>query len=72
MSRRRRPRWERKRARDAYPFVYTAKVKPTGRKGERCRIVGRAKVPEVVTVEFSDGGRFIVARRSLERAPVET
>lgn len=58
-----------KRGRDEYPFVWDRLAKPKGRKGHRCKIVGKGRVPELALVEFeSDGKPFYVVRAGLKRA----
>lgn len=58
---------QRRRRTDRGAFLYTGKGKHTKRVGERCRIVERSSVAEVVMVEFDDGGRYLVSRRALAR-----
>jgi hypothetical protein len=50
-----------------YPHVWTLSRRPAGRKGQRCRIIGKGKIPETCNVEFQDGRRFVVLRKGLEK-----
>lgn len=66
MGRRRTRRW--KKGGGEFPYVWTRLAKPKGRKGQRCKIIGKASVTDVVKVEFQDGREFYVARGGLQRA----
>jgi hypothetical protein len=53
-----------------WPHVWTRAARPVGRKDHRCRIVEGRRLPQgLVTIEFKTGGRFIVERSGLQKAP---
>lgn len=67
MNRRRRPKTD--EAKPAYPYTWTRGQKPTGRKGQPCRVLrrrGRGCPGGVVLVAFPDGQEFFVAENGLQ------
>jgi hypothetical protein len=50
-----------------YPYDFVARGRPSGYFGKKCRIIGKGKVPDVAWVEFENGRRFLVLRRSLTK-----
>jgi uncharacterized protein YjhX (UPF0386 family) len=51
-----------------YPYVWTRSQMPPGRKGQRCRKLGKRGPGGTVAVQFSDGGLYRVAEGGLKRA----
>lgn len=72
MFERRRPRRgapRRAASREEYPFVWDRDKHPSGHKGRPCKKVpaGKHRPNGMVTVEFANGGRYIVDPRGLRR-----
>lgn len=51
-----------------FPYIY--RWDRQGRKGQRCRVVARAKVMNSICIEFTDGYQMITSGNAIRKAPV--
>jgi hypothetical protein len=54
---------------DEFPYVYYWKRQ--GRKGQRCRVIIRAKVMNSCLIEFDDGYTMVTSRNAIRKALIE-
>lgn len=53
---------------NAYPLVWYWRARLPDRKGQRCRVVLRARRMNSVLVEFEDGYQVVTSRYAVRRA----
>ena len=56
------------KAKEMYPYVWFWRSRLPDRKGQRCRVLVRAKSMNSIAVEFEDGYRVVTSRYAVRKA----